>query len=219
MKRTNAALAALLACCLTGCIPHQVPNGDNLTDPPANEVFTPEGLSNAEATNDDVGLGYDPVRRDQARGFSAWVVQVPGAVWGAAVSGEERQRYAVTQNNASDALLAYEQANDYYSRIRGIALAVDICHLRDDIWATKASERLGVIQRADRSRQRAREALSSIEVDTADAFSSYIAITAAQFVTGSGPTPDCADLASMPFLVTLDRFLDGEIADLPRPPG
>ncbi|WIW86995.1 hypothetical protein K3M67_08225 [Sphingobium sp. V4] len=215
--KTVFLVAALGGMIVTGCSPKQSEEPlayiENAADAPSNEIAEADRVP----ANSIAEFGSDPVQRDQATGFGAWVVQVPGAIWGAAVAADERQRYAATQNSGSAALLDYEKANDRYSRVRGTALAMTVCHLRDDMWGVKVSERLGVSQRNDIGLQAARKALSPTEADTADAFSSYIALTHAQFLTGNGPAPDCANLASMPFLSTLDQFGDGEISELQSP--
>jgi hypothetical protein len=213
--------AALILLTAEGCNSKQadgpIAGSESQTVAPADGTEKLQDDSAPGLESDEGTLGFDPVQRDQARGFSNWVQRVPGAIWGAAVSSEERSRYASTQSEASAALLNYEQMNDYYSRARGILVAATACHVRDDIWGMKVADRLSDSKRNNQALQAARMALSPIEIDTADAFSAYIAITHANFVTGGSPAPDCSALAGMPFLRILDQFGEGEIADLPIP--
>lgn len=215
MRLTIAAIIAMWVSVLGGCDSSAVPRGQNAAIPPVYDALVGQGNRATQAIFDDAELNYDPVQQEQAKGFDAWVVNVPGAIWGAAVSAEERQRYADIQSNSSAPLLAFEQARDRYSRMRGILLATNICRLRNDAWAMKAGEGIDVSQRADQNLQATWKALSPIEVDTADAFSVYIAIMHAQFLTGTGPNADCASLATMPVLMKLDQFVGGETAELP----
>lgn len=215
--KTAIFVAVLGGFIVAGCSPEQsegpVANIENVAVAPSNEISDRDRAP----AHKPAELGSNLVHRDQATGFSAWVIEVPGAIWGAAVAPDERRRYATIQNNANAALLDYERANDRYSRARGTVLAVTVCHLRDDVWGMKVGERLRVSQRDDIGLQAARKALSQTEADTADAFSAYIAVTHAQFLTGDGPAPDCTSLATMPFLSTLDRFGEGELSELPSP--
>lgn len=158
-----------------------------------------------------------PVARDQANWFEAWLLPTPDAGEGSTISTDLRRKYANTQHSASEALLAYEKADEHYAKTWAIARAAGLCKIRSDNWAYKINLRLNQAAGADVARQNAKKALSQIELDTGDKFSEFTTISHQRFVLGNDPEEGCAFLAAMPFLATLDRYEAGMIDELPRP--
>lgn len=160
--------------------------------------------------------GDELVRQDMTKRFAAWVVKVPGAIWGAAVSGQARQRYADTQTNASAALLAYEHAGDFYASKKAFVVAATECRIRTKEWAWSIDEKLNKAANQDATLQATRKALSASELDTGDAYAVFMTYFYLGNVVGKDRAKGCRDLAAMPFMATLDRYKAGQIAKLPR---
>jgi hypothetical protein len=161
--------------------------------------------------------GDELIRRDSAKKFADWVVEVPGAIWGAAVSREVRQRYADNQYNASAALLAYEKANDFYAAKKSFVMAATQCSIRTKEWAWSIDDKLNQAAKQDAALQSAKKALTAIELDTGDAYWTFSLYAYIGRITGKDRAAGCRSLAAMPFLRTLDRYEAGAVDQLPRP--
>lgn len=177
----------------------------------AMQIATPASQGNTKQRGEEL------LRRDSAKKFAAWVVEVPGAIWGAAISREVRQRYADTQYNASAALLSYEKANDFYANKKSFVMAAMQCGIRTKEWAWSIDDKLNRTAKQDAALQAAKKALTSIELDTGDAYWTFSLYAYLGRIISKDRAAGCRSLAAMPFLRTLDKYESGAIGQLPRP--
>lgn len=183
---------------------------------PINKIPYNEPEPEQTVTSDRARQGQTLVQRDMAKRFAVWLFEVNRGLWGAAVSDEVRQQYADIQNNASEALLAYEDATDFYSGRRGFAFAAVECRIRSKEWSWSVDDKLNRDAARDATLQATKNALSEIERRTGDAFSAFMVHFYAGSTIGKDREEGCHSLATMPFMVTFDRYEAGLIDKLPR---